>query len=128
MRLLLDTATFLFVCLEPRRLSQHAAAVFADPANDTYLSVVSAYEIATKHALGKLPLPDAPSNYVRTQRTRRRVTSLPLSEAAALAAGALPPVHRDPFDRLLIAQAITHGLTILTPDAALSRYNVSVTW
>lgn len=128
MRLLLDTVTFLFVCLQPARLSPMAAALIEEPNNEVYLSAVSAVEIATKYSLGKLRLPRPPRSYLPAQRAKRGVADLPLSEAAALISGTLPPHHRDPFDRLLIAQAIGHDLVLVSPDAELRRYDVPIAW
>lgn len=128
MRLLLDTCTFLWVTRGDALLSAEAAALFRDPANEVFLSAVSAWEIAVKHRLGKLPLPDLPARYVPRERERHGIAALPLDEADTLMLDRLPPVHTDPFDRLLVCQAIQHGLTLLTPDAQIHRYPVAVQW
>jgi len=127
-KLLLDTCTFLWAVRGDVRLSAAAAALFRDPANDVYLSAVSAWEIAVKHQLGRLPLSDAPSVYVPRERVRHDIDALPLTEIATLLLDKLPAVHADPFDRLLVCQAIEGGLTLLTPDAAIHRYPVPVAW
>lgn len=128
MKLLLDTCTFLWAVRGDAQLSGAAAALFRDPDNEVFLSAVSAWEIAVKHHLGKLPLADAPSAYVPRERRRHGIDALPLDEAATLMLGKLPAAHGDPFDRLLVCQAIHHGLVLLTPDPAIHRYPVSVQW
>ena len=127
-KLLLDTCTFLWAVRGDARLVATAAALFADPAHEVFLSAVSAWEIAVKHQLGKLPLADAPALYVPRERSRHGIEPLPLDEAATLMLAKLPAVHTDPFDRLLVCQAIHHGMTLLTPDPAIQRYPVPVAW
>lgn len=128
MRLLLDTCAFLW-CLEGgKALSARARQELASPANDVFLSAVSAWEIGVKHALGRLPLPEAPGRYVPDQRRARGIEPLPLDEEAALHLGLLPRLHRDPFDRMLICQAIVGGLTLVTPDPEIARYPVRTLW
>jgi PIN domain nuclease of toxin-antitoxin system len=128
MKLLLDTCTFLWAVRGDARLGATAAALFADPAHEVFLSAVSAWEIAVKHHLGKLPLADAPALYVPRERSRHGIEPLPLAEGATLMLDKLPAVHTDPFDRLLVCQAIHHGMTLLTPDPAIQRYPVPVAW
>lgn len=116
MRLLLDTVAFLWLALEPARLSERAIAPIEDPDNDLYLSAMSAYEIAVKFDLGKLPLPSFLATFVPSERDSRDIASLAMSERAALAVSKLPALHRDPFDRLLIGQA------------AIAQYPIRVAW
>jgi PIN domain nuclease of toxin-antitoxin system len=97
-----------------------------DPANDVYLSVVSVWEAIVKFQIGKLPLPQPPEKYLPQQRERHRISSLPLDESSVSHLAVLPPIHRDPFDRMLVAQAIEHGLTFVTVDDAVAGYPVSV--
>jgi PIN domain nuclease of toxin-antitoxin system len=92
------------------------------------LSVASAWEIAIKFAAGKLRLPQAPDGLVAQWMAEDRVAPLPILLTHALRAGELPPHHRDPFDRLLIAQAQIEGLTLLTADRELAQYDVAVHW
>ncbi|MCU0247616.1 MAG: type II toxin-antitoxin system VapC family toxin, partial [Bryobacter sp.] len=106
MKILLDTCTFLWLILDSPRLSARARALCTDPENDTFLSAASAFEIATKQNLGNLELPGPALTYVPFQRERHRILPLPVEETAALHVQRLPKLHRDPFDRLLIAQAI----------------------
>ncbi len=128
MNLLLDTCTFLWVVRGDARLGKTAADLFRDPANEVFLSAISAWEIAVKHGLGRLPLSDPPSVYVPRERARHLIEALPLNEGATLMLDKLPAVHADPFDRLLVCQAIEGGLTLLTPDAVIHRYPVPVAW
>lgn len=128
MNLLLDTCAFLWIAQDSSELSQLARDVFADPANDVYLGVVSAWEIAVKHALGRLPLPQAPDRYLPQLRARHGIESLALYEETVLQIGKLPSHHCDPFDRMLVCQALAHGLALLTPDPHISRYPVRTVW
>jgi PIN domain nuclease of toxin-antitoxin system len=127
-KLLLDTCTFLWSIAGGTSLSRPAREALRDPANDVYLSSISAWEITVKHALGRLPLPDAPERYIPAQRSARGIDPWPLDEEAALYLYRLPPIHRDPFDRILICQALVAGLTIVTPDTDIVRYPVHTLW
>jgi PIN domain nuclease of toxin-antitoxin system len=127
-KVLLDTCTFLWVCAGSPDLSASARRIFSDPANEVYLSAVSAWEIALKHALGRLPLPDPPDRFVPQQRALHAIDPLPLDEAAVLQLGKLPVRHRDPFDRMLVCQAVAHGLIVLTPDPLIEQYPVRTQW
>ena len=112
-------------------LSARARAHFADPANETFLSAASAWEIAVKHRLGCLPLPAPPDEFAPFQRAAHGIEPLPVDEEAALHVAKLPDlpdVHRDPFDRLLVAQALVAGLVLLTPDDDIRRYPVRALW
>lgn len=128
MRLLLDTCTFLWIVSRDASLSQRARDAFVDPTNEVYLSPVSAWEIAVKHRLGKLPLPRSPATFVPEERVRHHIAPLPLDEAAALATERLPDLHRDPFDRMLVCQAIMGALTLVTPDPLVTQYPVPTLW
>src|SRR5919197_2969757 len=116
MRLLLDTHIFLWYISGDARLPEHLGDSIRNPDHDVYLSVVSLWEAIVKHQLGKLPLPQSPESYIPTQRARHQIASLSLYEASVRHLTQLPAIHRDPFDRLLICQAIEHGLTIVTVD------------
>lgn len=128
MKLLLDTVTFLWLVAEPERLTPSVREAASEPANDVYLSAVSAWEIAVKHAIGRLPLPEAPERFVPRERSRHGIDGLPLDEDSTLQLPRLPALHRDPFDRMLICQAITHGLVLATPDPEIARYPVRTIW
>jgi PIN domain nuclease of toxin-antitoxin system len=127
-KLLLDTCTFLWLIGDALELSTPARKLFRDPSNEIFLSAVSAWEIIVKHKLGKLPLPQPPQEFIPPWRTRHGIEPLPLDEAAVLHLARLPDYHRDPFDRILICQAIAHGLAILTPDPLIGQYPVRVEW
>ncbi len=128
MRLLLDTCTFLWLYTDHDKVSKAAAAAFLHPENERFLSAVSAWEIATKYSLGKLPLPRTPEYYIAEAREKSGVESLPLDEESAFQSARLPRIHRDPFDRMLVAQAMVHGLVIVTSDEEIARYGVRVLW
>jgi PIN domain nuclease of toxin-antitoxin system len=128
MKLLLDTCTFLWIAADSPRLSKTAAKVFLDRNNELYLSAASSWEIGIKHATGRLPLPERPDIFVPAAREGSGIASLDIDEESALHAGRLPGLHLDPFDRMLVAQAIVHGMTILTPDPEIEQYGVRVLW
>jgi PIN domain nuclease of toxin-antitoxin system len=128
MKLLLDTCAFLWLITDAKELSRDARELFREPANEVYLSSVAAWEIAVKYALGRLPLPAPPERVIPVQRQQHGITGLPLDEESVLQAHRLPPLHRDPFDRMLICQAIVHGMAILTPDPLIAQYAVRVVW
>lgn len=124
MRFLLDTHCWLWLHTDSRRFGADLLEKLADPSSQRYLSAASAWEIAIKYALGKLSLPEPPAIYVPERMRLSRVRGLAVTPAHALSVAALPPHHRDPFDRLLVVQARAEGLTLLTADAALERYDV----
>jgi PIN domain nuclease of toxin-antitoxin system len=126
-KLLLDTCTFLWLA-GGSDLSPAAAAAVRTPANDLFLSAVSVWEIVAKHKAGKLALPEPPDRLIPTERDLRGVQALPFDEDAALQGARLPALHRDPFDRMLIAQAIALGLAIVTPDPLIVQYPVRTIW
>lgn len=128
MRLLLDTVTFLWVIDDAPELSAKARELFVDPGNEVYLSSVSAWEIAIKYGLGRLPLPESPDRFIPIQRKQHGIDTLQLEEEAALHLSRLPLLHRDPFDRMLVCQAIVQNLVILTPDDLVTQYPVRTTW
>jgi PIN domain nuclease of toxin-antitoxin system len=100
----------------------------ADPDEDVLLSVISAWEVSIKCSLGRLDLPMPPDRLVPMARQRMGVDELPLREDSVLRVIRLPALHRDPFDRILVAQAISLGMTILTPDEAIRQYPVPTIW
>ena len=128
MKLLLDTCTFLWLAADDPRLTPTARSACRGPENDVYLSALSAWEIAIKHRLGRLPLPEPPARYVVSRRQWMRIESLAFDEACAAHDALLPPLHRDPFDRGIVSQAILHGMTIVTPDPVVARYPAPVLW
>jgi PIN domain nuclease of toxin-antitoxin system len=128
MRLLLDTCTFLWIVGGDPALSPGAREAFVAPESEVFLSAASAWEIAVKHRLGKLPLPARPEAFVPAQRSAHGIEPLPVDEEAALHVAKLPDLHRDPFDRMLVAQAIVGGLVLVTPDEPIRQYPVRTLW
>jgi len=127
-KILLDTCTFLWLVRDDAALSSKARELIVDIDNTIFLSSVSAWEITVKHDLGRLPLADLPSIYIQNERQKHGIESLPLVEEAVAQLGKLPAYHNDPFDRMLICQAIYHGCVLLTPDYAIIRYPVNSQW
>ncbi|MGI8492607.1 MAG: type II toxin-antitoxin system VapC family toxin [Acidimicrobiales bacterium] len=123
MRLLLDTHVFLWLLAEPERLGGHISSL-EDPGNQLLFSAASSWEIVIKVQLGRLSLPDDPERYVPARMRAIGADPLPVQHTHALAVGELPPLHRDPFDRLLVAQARELRLRIVTADAQIARYEV----
>jgi len=128
MNILLDTCTFLWIIGGSKRLSPTAERVFRDPGNTVYLSVVSVWEIMVKQGLGKLTLPSSEAGYLKRQREDHGIQALPLDESAVLHEPRLPRHHGDPFDRMLLCQALEHSCAILTPDDQISKYPIRVIW
>ncbi|PLZ07941.1 type II toxin-antitoxin system VapC family toxin [Fischerella thermalis] len=126
MRILLDTHIFLWFISGDTQLSTEVRDVIRDPDNEVYLSAVSVWEAIVKYQLGKLPLPEHPETYLPKQRDLHQIASLALDEGSVIQLAKLPPLHRDPFDRMLICQALQNGLTIATVDTAIRAYSVSV--
>jgi PIN domain nuclease of toxin-antitoxin system len=126
-KLLLDTCTFLWLT-GGSTLPPSAAGAISDPGNEVFLSAASVWEIVVKHARGKLPLPDDPARLVPARRATRGVVALPFDEESALQGTRLPPLHADPFDRMLIAQAVADGMAIVTPDPLIRQYPVRTIW
>ena len=126
MRLLLDTHVFLWYIAADPKLPPPFSVAIGDPANEVYLSAASIWEVVVKHALGKLPLPAPPADYLPRQRDAQGIVALPIDEAAMTHLADIPALHRDPFDRILIAQALQHGLTIVTLDAEVIAYPAPV--
>ena|SRR5262249_50046942 len=122
MKLLLDTHIFLWFISGDARLPSNWRDSIRDPGHEVYVSVVSLWEAMVKHRLGKLPLPYPPETYLPTQRIRHQMASLPLDEASVCHLATLPSVHRDPFDRMLVCQAIEHVLTMVTVDPIFEAY------
>jgi PIN domain nuclease of toxin-antitoxin system len=127
-KVLLDTQCWLWMQVSPERFSPVALELVGSGSNELYLSAASCWEIAIKFALGKLPLPVPPAEYVPGRMETSGVLALPVTVRHALQVAALPLHHRDPFDRLLIAQAQAEGLHLLTADRQMAAYDVALTW
>lgn len=125
MRFLLDTHVWLWMLTTPNRLGG-ARDTLSDGRNQLLLSAASTWEIAIKHASGRLALPDPPTRYVPNRIRSTGVTPLAVTTDHTLAAGALPPHHRDPFDRLLLAQAASLRIPLVTADPQLAPYGIEL--
>ena len=128
MRLLLDTAVFLWWVTGSEPVPGAIRKTVSAPESEVWVSAVSSWEIAVKHRLGRLPLPEAPETLVPRERRRHGFGSLSLDERSALHLPRLPRLHKDPFDRMLVCQAIEHGLTLVTPDHAIRKYPIRTLW
>lgn len=126
MKLLLDTHVFLWYISKDSRLPNEILENIRNPDNKVFLSVVSVWETIIKYQIGKLQLPQSPEIYLPIQRKRHSISSLFLDESTICHLSKLPSIHRDPFDRMLICQAIEHGLTIATVDNAIRSYAVKI--
>lgn len=125
MNLLLDTHVFLWWIGEPARLSDEAGAAIADSGTLVHVSAASAWEISIKRALGRIDLRDEEFSYGMRESG---FTELKITAEHGLAAGNLPPHHRDPFDRMLVAQAMAEGIRLVTHDRAIAPYGVEIVW
>lgn len=128
MKYLLDTCTFLWIVGGTGHMPSRVIQAYRDPDHEIYLSAASAWEIALKEARGKLPLPEPAQQFVTSERDAHGIVSLSIDEESALHLSRLPVLHRDPFDRMLVSQAIVHGLTILTPDPLITQYPARTMW
>ena len=127
MKALLDTHTFLWAIAEEGKLSRRAQQIYTGH-NDLWLSVVSVWEILIKVQAGKLPLPEPAGRYLGKKLSQNRIEVLPITLDHVLKTESLPLHHRDPFDRLLIAQSIEVGWPIITADPWFARYPVELIW
>ncbi len=123
MRLLLDTHVWLWMQAEPEKLGSQARALIEDAGNELLFSAASVWEIAIKVGVGKLQLPEPVSTYVPSRMQSSGVSALAVSHAHAAAVADLPRHHRDPFDRLLVVQAMSESVPILSSDAQLDAYD-----
>ncbi len=124
MRLLLDTCIFLWLITDDSRLTDSTRQIIRNTENDVFLSSVSIWESIVKYQLGKLPLPKPPLEYLLEQRELHQIESLALDEGSVFYLANLPSIHRDPFDRMLICQAIKHQLILVTADNTIRSYPV----
>jgi PIN domain nuclease of toxin-antitoxin system len=125
---LLDTSVFLLALAAPERLNRRARDLLANERAGLFLSAASSWEIGVKFALGKLSLPEPPARYVPTWMLRWEIQGLDFSHGHALSAAELPPHHQDPFDRMLIAQALTEEMQLATADRLFEKYPVKLFW
>jgi len=123
MKILLDTHIFLWYITGDERLLPPILPIIRDPPNEVYLSVISVWEIIIKCQLGKLLLPQSPDIYLLQQRQKHGIESLGLDENSVANLVKLPPLHKDPFDRMLLCQALRYGLTMISTDNAVRAYS-----
>ena len=128
MRLLLDTCVFVWLAGEPRRISQRAASALDDPANELFLSHASVWELYLKCQAGKLKLPHSPRRWLTAQLAARGVSEWAMDLESLHAVLDLPKHHRDPFDRMLVAQSKVHSLTLVSPDSCIKAYRPALIW
>lgn len=124
MKLLLDTHIFLWFISGDSQLSVTFRDAISNPDNEVDLSVVSVWEAVIKYQIGKLPLPESPEIYLPKQRARHLISTLSVDEESIAQLAKLPLLHRDPFDRLLICQALQHKLIVVTEDSAIIAYPI----
>ena len=127
-KLLLDTHTLLWALMQPDQLSQKARKHIEAPENQLLVSAASAWEITTKHRLGKLKQADALVSAYPQHIQKLGARELAISTAHALLAGGFQAEHRDPFDRMLAAQAMIEGLTLVTKDSAFDQFPIRLLW
>jgi len=128
LRLLLDTHAFIWWLIDLRQLSSRAHAAISDPANDVLVSAVSAIEVTTKYRLGKLPHVGLLARSFEAQVASEGFVGLPITLGHGQRAGSLPIAHKDPFDRLLMAQAISENLTLVSNEKLFDASGVSRLW
>ncbi len=128
MKVLLDTHTFLWWIIDSPKLSSRIRKIISDGNNDLFLSAASGWEIAIKAQLGRIKIPDKPEIFISEQMRANAIQGLPIQISHALHVYNLPSRHRDPFDRMLVAQAQLEGLPILTDDPQIAQYPVKVIW
>jgi len=126
MKCLLDTSVFLWSLAAEHKLNPRAKDLLTSSSAELYLSAASSWEIAIKFALGSLPLPKAPSEFIPRVLRSWAIRPLNITHEHVLRAGELPAHHRDPFDRLLIAQSLSEQMTLLTADRAFQKYKVDL--
>ncbi len=128
MKLLLDTCVFIWLTASPDNLSAAAKRAINDNRNELWLSHASIWEIHLKHFAGKLTLPENPRLWFPRQMAVWGIRDRPLDLESLHLTSDLLPLHKDPFDRLLAAQANTHGLTLVSPDECFPQYGIKVLW
>jgi len=128
MKLLLDTAAFLKTASSATNLPPRVRDLLLHEDNEIYVSIASFWEIVIKYSIGRLALPDTPDRFLHLHREKMGAEILPLDDESVLHVTRLPDIHKDPFDRILICQAIVHGMVLITPDTRIPRYPVRTAW
>jgi PIN domain nuclease of toxin-antitoxin system len=128
LRLLLDSHVLLWALYEPERLPAHVQDVVSDESNELFVSLATVWELANKAAIHRLPLAGSSVERMIERMEQLGVIFLPITQSNIVAAATLPTHHADPFDRMLVAQAQAHSLTLLTKDAEIAKYDVQILW
>lgn len=128
MKILIDTHAFLWWVADDPQLSLKAKEIISNPDNEIYFSVVSAWEITIKVGTGKLSLSEPPEIYIPSRIASNQFEILPVQMTHILRINSLPNSHKDPFDRLLIAQSLVEDLLLMTLDSAIIQYPVTTIW
>ena len=128
MQYFLDTHAFLWMAADPTRLSRKVRKIVLKESNRLYLSAASGWEIALLHRLNRVELPDEPQRFIPEAIQRLSVLPIFISFHTAISAAMLPLIHRDPFDRIIIAEAIKEKMTILTKDSKFAKYDAHSLW
>ena len=128
MRYLLDTHTFLWMAADPAALSRKVSKIVRDTDNSLYLSAASGWEIALLWRLKRIDLPDEPQRFIPEAMKQLAVLPLPIGFQTAISAAMLPLIHRDPFDRILIAEAMKENMIVLTKDKTFKKYGIQLLW
>ena len=128
MKLLLDTAAFLKTASSATNIPPRVRDLLLHEDNEIYVSIASFWEIVIKYSIGRLALPDTPDRFLHLHREKMGAEILSLDDESVLHVTRLPDIHKDPFDRILICQAIVHGMVLITPDARIPRYPVRTAW
>jgi PIN domain nuclease of toxin-antitoxin system len=127
-RLLLDTQVFLWMVAGHPRLPDSLRTQICSPDTTVWLSAASLWELAIKQHLGRISLPAPAAEFVSAERVRHGVAALPVDEPSVAHLARLPDLHKDPFDRILVCQAIEHELTLVSADANVRRYPIKTLW
>ena len=125
---LLDSCTLIWLASAPDRLSAKATAALELPNNRRYLSMASVWEISLKYRTGKLPLPQPPRYWIEEQTRLQNIEILDLDRESVYRSSELPPVHNDPFDRLIAADGLIRRLAVITPDQPFAAYGCETIW
>lgn len=128
MKYLLDTHVFLWWITDSSLLSKTARRAITESSNELNWSSASSWEISIKFANGKLPLPDEPESFILSELTKNQISSLAITDQHSFLAGKLPVYHRDPFDRMLIAQSKIEKMPLITNDKEIKKYDVEIIW
>ena len=128
MRFLLDTHVFLWWIMDAPMISDRVRRIMTEGTSDLFWSSASSWEVSIKYAIGKLPLPDKPEVFIPMALVNNRITSLSITDEHSFQAGKLPIHHRDPFDRMLIAQSNFEKMPLISNDQTVSQYDAAIIW